>query len=132
MSEHLIIISHQPEPENRLIKITDGPQPDWCMSCGREDVIKFWSGRVMSCIECAKGANVARQFGTNIYQPGMSYKEFKEQLDIEEQRYYMLERLQEDGLTYPSLKSYIRHNDCTLNQAIEQLYLERIIQVGGQ
>lgn len=75
------IIDHQPPLPTKLVRIKDGPQPTWCMSCGAEGEILFWSGKVMSCVPCAKGANIARKFGTNIYQPGMSYLEFRAKLD---------------------------------------------------
>lgn len=77
----LEIISHQEPEPTKLVRIKDGPQPTWCMSCGAEGQILFWSGKVMTCIPCSKGANIARKVGINIYQPGMSYKEFRAKLD---------------------------------------------------
>lgn len=70
-----------PDTTVRLIKIHDRAQTEYCQSCGREGGIKMHTGRVTLCTECADGANIVRQFGGEIVQEGMSFKEFRAKLD---------------------------------------------------
>ena len=110
----------------RLIKIRDGEQTDYCQRCGTKSEVLFWNGTVMSCIPCDKGMNIVRKFDLQIPDKGLSYFEFRMQLDEELALLDKLDALHDLGLTERGLIAYITHHDVTTRQAIEQMYRIRV------
>ena len=64
----------------KLVRVPYENQVDYCQSCGREGGTKFNTGNAIVCTECFAGDNIARQFGGEIVQEGMSIRKFKERI----------------------------------------------------
>jgi hypothetical protein len=106
----------------RLIRVRDGEQTDYCQRCGGKAELLFWNGTLMSCVPCDKGMNIVRKFDLQIPDKGLSYIEFRMQLDQELALLEKLDALHDIGLTERNLIAYIKHNDVSTREAIEQMY----------
>ena len=83
-----------PNPDGMIPFDKYGSLAEWCQTCGRDNVDKFWTGKEMICIECAKSSRVRKRVGIT----------FEDNISVEE----LFSRLRAREEVYGSLEEFIR------------------------